>query len=207
MTPPDQMKVVTKLLTRLALICLALLALAGVVLKFMDFSIGPTPPDPTKPVIIEPDTGHDITGAPAEMHLKIGIANYSDEGLGAVFINDAWGGGIQPKASSNGRTCCVTLPRLWHPGLKVSVAYRTSSMFLKDPSSYVEKDVPVPRYAPFFDGFIYFMYFPDNQVRVVATPYSPGYPGFAYDLDFGDGHGDPERIRKFLEATAGEEAK
>lgn len=196
-----------RFLTMAILSGLGVLAVAGVVLKFMHFRIGPPPPGPPKPRIIEPDTGHDITDAPPEMNLKIGIANYSDEGLGTVFINDAWGGAMRARASSNGRTCCVTLPRLWHPGLKVTVAYRTSSMFLKDPNSYVEKDVPVPRYAPFLDGFIYFMYFPDDQVRIVATPYSPGYPGFAYDVDFGDGHSDLAKVKEFLEATAGEEVE
>ncbi|WP_414539138.1 DUF3304 domain-containing protein [Stenotrophomonas forensis] len=114
---------------------------------------------------------------------------------------------MRARASSNGRTCCVTLPRLWHPGLKVTVAYRTSSMFLKDSQSYVEKDVLVAPYEPFLDGFIYFFYFPGDQVRIVATPYSPGYPGFAYDTDFGDGRGDPAKIKRFLEATAGKEAE
>ncbi|HDS1129878.1 TPA: DUF3304 domain-containing protein [Stenotrophomonas maltophilia] len=196
-----------KVFVSIVLIGLALFALAGLVLKIMDFRVGPPPAAPPKPRIIEPDTGHDITDAPPEMHLKIGIANYSDEGLGTVFINDAWGGAMRARASSNGRTCCVTLPRLWHPGLKVTVAYRTSSMFLKDPQSYVEKDVLVAPYEPFLDGFIYFFYFPGDQVRVVATPYSPGYPGFAYDIDFDDGHGDPAKIKRFLEATADQEAE
>ncbi|KRG46540.1 DUF3304 domain-containing protein [Stenotrophomonas beteli] len=199
--------VVKKVFVSIVLIGLAMFALAGLALKFMDFRIGPPPLAPPKQRIIEPDTGHDITDAPPEMHLKIGIANYSDEGLGKVFINNVWGGGMQPYASSNGRTCCVTLPRSWHPGLKVAVAYRTSSMFLKDPQSYVEKDVLVAPYEPFIDGFIYFFYFPGDQVRVVATPYSPGYPGFAYDIDFGRGHGDPAKIKRFLEATAGKEAE
>ena len=200
----ERMAVVKKIFVRAVLVGLALFAVAGVVLKFMGFGIGPPPPGPPKSRIIEPDTGHDITDASPEMNLKIGIANYSDEGLGTVFINNAWGGAMRARASSNGRTCCVTLPRLWHPGLKVTVAYRTSSMFLKDPNSYIEKEIPVPRYAPFLDGFIYFMYFPEDQVRVVATPYTPGYPGFAYDIDFGDGNGDQAKIRDFLEATAGE---
>ena len=184
------------------MIGLALFALAGLVLKFMDFRIGPLPPGPPKPRIIDSASGHDITDASPEMHLMIGIANYSDEGLGKVFINDVWGGGMQPRASSNGRICCVTLPRLWHPGLKVTVAYRTSSMFLKDPHSYIEKEIVVPRYRPFLDGFIFFMYFPDDEIRVIATPYFPGFPKFAYDLDFADSERDPGKINGFLEMTA-----
>ena len=191
-----------KFLTRVILIGLALFALAGLVLKFMDFRIGPLPPGPPKPRIIDSASGHDITDASPEMHLMIGIANYSDEGLGKVFINDVWGGGMQPRASSNGRICCVTLPRLWHPGLKVTVAYRTSSMFLKDPHSYIEKEIVVPRYRPFLDGFIFFMYFPDDEIRVIATPYFPGFPKFAYDLDFADSERDPGKINGFLEMTA-----
>jgi hypothetical protein len=201
MTPPDQIKVVRKLLTRLALIGLALLALAGVVLKFMEFRIGPPPPDPTTPIIIDFASGHDITNAPSEMHLMIGVANYSDDGLGRVYINDVWAGGMEPRSSGNAATCCVTLPRLWHPGLKVTVAYRTSSMFLKDPQSYVEKDILVAPYKPFLDGFIYFMYFPDDQVRVVATPYFPGYPKFQYDIDFASRERDEERVAQFLLET------
>ncbi|PTA71708.1 MULTISPECIES: DUF3304 domain-containing protein [unclassified Stenotrophomonas] len=183
---------------------LGVLAVAGVVLKFMDFRVGPPPPDPTARIIIDAASGHDITAAPPEMHLKIGVANYSDDGLGKVFINDAWAGGMEPRSSGNAATCCVTLPRLWHPGLKVTVAYRTSSMFLKDPQSYVEKDVLVAPYKPFLDGFIYFMYFPDDQVRVVATPYFPGYPKFAYDIGFASRERDEEKVARFLLQTATE---
>ncbi|MFL4598278.1 DUF3304 domain-containing protein [Stenotrophomonas maltophilia] len=198
----ERIAVVKKVLVRAALLGLALFALTGLMLKFMDFRMGPPPPSPPKPRIIDAASGHDITDAPSEMHLMIGIANYSDEGLGKVFINDAWGGAMRARASSNGRTCCVTLPRLWHPGLKVTVAYRTSSMFLKDPHSYIEKEIFVPRYKPFLDGFIFFMYFPDDEVRVIATPYFPGFPKFAYDLDFADSERDPEKINGFLEVTA-----
>ena len=203
MKNPVRMGVVKKILVSAALVGLVLLALAGLVLKFMDFRIGPPPPATPKPRIIDSASGHDITDAPAEMHLMIGIANYSDEGLGKIFINDTWGGGMQPRASSNGRICCVTLPRIWHPGLKVSVAYRTSSMFLNDPYSYAERDVVVPRYEPFLGGYIYFMYFPDDHVRVVATPYEPGYSKFAYDIDFANSELDPEKVREFLNVTAG----
>ena len=202
----ERMALLKKVFVRTALIGLALFALTGLVLKVMDFRIGPPPPGLPKSRIIDYTSGHDITDAPPEMHLTIGIANYSDEGLGIVVINEAWGGGMEPRTSSNGRTCCVTLPRLWYPGLKVTVAYRTSSMFLKDPNSYVEKDILVPRYQPFLDGFVFFMYFPDDQVRVVATPYFPGYPKFAYDLGAAGYERDERRISRFLAETALDEA-
>ncbi|HEL4111850.1 TPA: DUF3304 domain-containing protein [Stenotrophomonas maltophilia] len=201
----ERMALLKKVLVRAALIGLALFALTGLVLKVMDFRIGPPPPAPPKQRIIEPDTGHDITDAPPEMSLTIGVANYSDDGLGTIFINGAWAGGMEPRASGNAATCCVTLPRLWHPGLKVTVVYRTSSMFIKDPKGYVERDILVAPYKPFLDGFIYFFYFPDGQIRVVATPYTPGYPGFAYDIGFAGRERDEERIARFLAETAVEE--
>ncbi|HFK2921978.1 TPA: DUF3304 domain-containing protein [Stenotrophomonas maltophilia] len=202
----ERIAFVKKVLVRISLVGLALFALTGLVLKLMDFRIGSPPPGLPKSRIIDYTSGHDITDAPPEMHLTIGIANYSDEGLGIVVINEAWGGGMEPRTSSNGRTCCVTLPRLWYPGLKVTVAYRTSSMFLKDPNSYVEKDILVPRYQPFLDGFVFFMYFPDDQVRVVATPYFPGYPKFTYDLGAAGYERDERRISRFLAETALDEA-
>jgi len=203
----ERMAVVKKMFVRIALIGLALFALTGLVLKFMDFRMGPPPPSPPKPRIIDFASGHDITDAPPEMSLTIGVANYSDDGLGTVFINDAWAGAMRARASGNAATCCVTLPRLWHPGLKVTVAYRTSSMFLKDPQSYVEKDVLVAPYKPFLDGFIYFMYFPDDQVRVVATPYFPGYPKFQYDIEFASRERNEERVAQFLLQTLPKEVR
>lgn len=201
----ERIAAVKKVLVRVFLIGLALFALTGLVLKLMDFRVGSPPPGPPKPRIIDSASGHDITGAPPEMSLTIGVANYSDDGLGTVFINDAWAGAMRARASGNAATCCVTLPRLWHPGLKVRVVYRTSSMFLKDPRSYVERDVLVARYRPFLDGFIYFMYFPGDQVRVVVTPYFPGYPKFAYDIEHAELERDPERVSRFLIESDGEE--
>ncbi|KOQ74375.1 hypothetical protein ABW44_09580, partial [Stenotrophomonas maltophilia] len=62
-----------KVLVRAALLGLALFALAGLALKFMDFRIGPPPPGPPKPRIIDFASGHDITDAPPEMSLTIGV--------------------------------------------------------------------------------------------------------------------------------------
>ena len=78
-------------------------------------------------------------------------------------------------------------------------------MFLKDPQSYVESDISVAPYRPFLDGFIYFFYFPGDKVRVVATPYTPGYPGFAYDIQFAGRERDEAKIERFLMETAAEE--
>ncbi|MFC9523323.1 hypothetical protein ACFTQ9_21125, partial [Bacillus velezensis] len=55
---------------------------------------------------------------------------------------------------------------------------------------------------PFLDGFVFFMYFPNDQVRLVATPYFPGYPKFAYDLGAAGYERDELRISRFLAETA-----
>ncbi|WMJ70219.1 DUF3304 domain-containing protein [Stenotrophomonas sp. 24(2023)] len=137
---------------------------------------------PPKPPLIDTLTGRDLSHMPPNMGVRLAIANYSDDGLGTVFINGTWGGGMEPNASGNPATCCVSLPRQWQPGLKVSVAYRTSSMYLQDKQSIAERDVMVPPYSPFVDGFIYFMYFPGDDLRVVVTRIGLGYPGFPFDI-------------------------
>lgn len=56
--------------------------------------------------------------------------------------------------------------------------------------------------STFLDGFVFFMYFPNDQVRLVATPYFPGYPKFAYDLGAAGYERDELRISRFLAETA-----
>lgn len=182
--------------------------LVAVVLILMAFGVCSRIPEdwqqPTspKPRLIDAYHGKDLADKPLEVSLMLAIANYSSDGLGAVYINEVWAAGMLPKSSGNPGTCCVSLPRIWKPGTKVRVAYRTTSMFLRDEKSFVERDVLVPYYPPFFDGALYFLYFPDDQVRVVATASMVGYPNFGYPIDAPHLVKEAQELSPFLEQTA-----
>ncbi|WMJ70218.1 DUF3304 domain-containing protein [Stenotrophomonas sp. 24(2023)] len=156
---------------------------------------------PPRPPLIDPLTGHDLSDASPDIGLRLAVANYSDDGLGTVFINGTWAGSMRQNASGNPSTCCVSLPRQWQPGLKVSVAYRTSSMYLKDKRSIAERDILVPPYPPFFDGDITFLYFPNDQIRVVVSPILLGYPDFPYPIPPPELEDETGSLKAFLAET------
>ncbi|WMJ70220.1 DUF3304 domain-containing protein [Stenotrophomonas sp. 24(2023)] len=156
---------------------------------------------PPKPPLIDSLTGRDLSHLPPNMGVRLAVANYSDDGLGTVLINGTWAGSMRQNASGNPSTCCVSLPRQWQPGLKVTVAYQTSSMYLQDKQSIAERDVLVPPYSPFVDGFIYFMYFPGDDIRVVVTRIGLGYPGFPFDISDPGAEDNDDNIARFLDQT------
>jgi hypothetical protein len=65
--------------------------------------------------------------------------------------------------------CCTSIPRAWHPGMKVVVRW---NMPIGTTDVVKEKVVEVEKYD--LPGSIYMHFFPDDEVRVVVGKFYPG---------------------------------
>ena len=77
---------------------------------------------------------------------------------------DAWGAGIAS-------ICCTSIPRVWHPGMKVRVRW---NMPIGRKDVVKEKIVEVEKYEE--TGSVYLHFFPNDEVRVVVSPVGPRNP-------------------------------
>jgi hypothetical protein len=118
------------------------------------------------------------------MGLKLVGLNYTEIPIGDFYTNGTWGADIPGRIGSWSGTiiCCVSLPKRWHPGLTVTVQWRNDEMYKKDPESLASRVVPVEPYQPFFDGSLWVMFFPGDKIKVYASQWSPGFPGFPEGL-------------------------
>ena len=69
--------------------------------------------------------------------------------------------------------CCTTIPRVWHPGMKVLVRWD-----MPEGHQHIvkEKIVEVEKYDT--PGSIYMHFFPNDEVRVVVSEFVPGGPDY-----------------------------
>ncbi|AIP79562.1 hypothetical protein JE55_3045 [Burkholderia pseudomallei] len=67
------------------------------------------------------------------MSLKLDALNYTDIPVGTFYVDGVWGGNVFSRIGSGGGgvTCCVSLPKKWHPGLSVTVEWRNDEMYKK----------------------------------------------------------------------------
>ncbi|MDN7673519.1 DUF3304 domain-containing protein [Burkholderia oklahomensis] len=118
------------------------------------------------------------------MSLKLNALNYTEVPIGRFYVDGTWGGNVPSRIGSGGGTiiCCVSLPNKWRPGLTVTVEWRNDEMFKKDPESMTSRVVPVEKYEYFSDGFLWVLFFPGDKIKVYASQWMPGFPGFPEGL-------------------------
>ena len=64
--------------------------------------------------------------------------------------------------------CCTSIPRVWYPGMKVLVRW---NMPVGIQDVIREKVVEVEKYDT--TGSVYMHFFPNDEVRVVVSPFVP----------------------------------
>lgn len=116
----------------------------------------------------EKTVGVTLTGLD-HLDADLSIQNFSVNGVSG---HQAGGGGRS--------VCCVSLPEVWRPDLKVNVRWAVTDWKRKVYSEH-ERIVPVERYDEV--GMLYVHFLRDGTVRVISFngyPEKAGYPGPPY---------------------------
>jgi hypothetical protein len=88
------------------------------------------------------------------------------------------GGIVWPLASGGNVNCCVSLPRVWRPGLKVLLKWGEADEKTKEEIARHEHEFEIPRYKR--PGNLYIVYMPESEVQLVVSEVEPGsdkWPG------------------------------
>lgn len=86
----------------------------------------------------------------------------------------AIGGSIVEMLATGGdKGCCLSLPKVWRPGIKVRLAWDEADLTQTYPEKYT-RDLEVPRYDEPAD--LYVVFYPDHEVEVVVSKGEPGHP-------------------------------
>lgn len=115
----------------------------------------------------------------AQVVVTISAINYTDRLISPVWlrepqVDDASPGDLSPYTAGV-TVCCYVLPRQWHPGLQVELAYymRDSSFPNKGDHRYLAIDLPRYEDAP---TMLWVLFHPDDEVQVLASSVNPGHP-------------------------------
>ena len=118
------------------------------------------------------------------MGLKLVGLNYTEIPIGDFYTDGTWGAAIPSRIGSASGTiiCCVSLPKKWHPGLSVTVQWQDDNLYKKYPNALANRVLAVEHYEYISDGFLYVLFFPNDKIKVYASPWLPGFPDFPEGL-------------------------
>ena len=89
----------------------------------------------------------------------------------------AVGGDIaDPLASGGAKNCCVSLPQVWKPGMKLLLEWQEGDFERTYPERY-SKELEIPRYEQPAD--LYVVFYPQHDVELVVSFSEPGHPQWA----------------------------
>lgn len=103
--------------------------------------------------------------------------NYTNAWISTFSVNGYHGGGISPNGGGGSFVCCVTVPRKWQPGMKVTVRWTNDD---RVDTGWKERVVPVPEYTENDLGGFFVHFYPDDSVKVLVSTKMEGHPDYPY---------------------------
>jgi hypothetical protein len=113
----------------------------------------------------------------SDASIELSGLNYTDVGISIFSVDGYSGAGIYPNGGGGSFVCCVTIPRKWHPGMKVTVRWTADE---RVPELWKERIVAVPEYTEQDIGAFVAHFYPDDSVKVLVTVKIEGHPTYPY---------------------------
>ncbi len=110
----------------------------------------------------------------------VGYNHTTDRSIYHFSVNGNMGAGPGPRSGGGGFSCCVNLPKVWHPGIKVKIEweYQGGDILPPPPPDQVV-EIEVPKYGPEDLSRFAVHFFPDHKVKVLVNNKDidrPNYP-------------------------------
>lgn len=109
--------------------------------------------------------------------IELSGLNYTNAWITAFSVDSYGGHGISPNGGGGAFVCCVTIPRKWRAGMKVTVRWTENERI---PDSWKERVVDVPEYTNQDIGAFAVHFYPDDTVKVLVTAKTEGHPNYPY---------------------------
>lgn len=109
--------------------------------------------------------------------IELSGLNYTDIGISAFSVDGYQGPGIYPNGGGGKFVCCVTIPRRWRAGMKVTVRWTEDDLV---PGEWKERVVKVPEYTNQNMGSFVVHFYPGDIVKVLVTEKIVGHPDYPY---------------------------
>ena len=107
----------------------------------------------------------------------------TDRSIYRFSVNGSMGAGTGPRSGGGGFSCCVNLPKVWHPGIKVKIEWEyQGGDILPPPPPDQMVEIEVPKYGPNDLGMLAVHFFPDHKVKVLVTMLSIEHPDYPPEL-------------------------
>ncbi|GJI93810.1 hypothetical protein RugamoR57_05280 [Duganella caerulea] len=102
---------------------------------------------------------------------QVGIVNHTGDYIYSASVDGAGGGNMDSWGVGGAEICCISIPRVWYPGMKVLVRW---DMPVGHQHIVKKKIVEVEKYET--TGSVFMHFFPNDEVRVVVSPFEPSSP-------------------------------
>lgn len=104
----------------------------------------------------------------------------ADKPVYIFTVNGVMGPNVDPESGGGKRSCCVSLPEKWRPGLRVKVQWvydRVSDEAAQQPPQSADVDVPKYEHA----GNVHVHFYDKDKVRIVISNCGAEHPFYPMD--------------------------
>ncbi|MGW8393937.1 DUF3304 domain-containing protein [Pseudoduganella sp. HUAS MS19] len=96
-------------------------------------------------------------------------------------VNGAMGADIEPETGGGTSSCCISLPAIWRPGLRMKISWEYGRIKEGDPKLPPQMvEVEVPKYGE-SAGDLHVHFYGGNRVKVLVSRCLPEHPFYPMD--------------------------
>lgn len=110
-------------------------------------------------------------------NIELSGLNYTNNWITAFSVDSYEGHGIEPNGGGGKFVCCVSIPREWHTGMKVTVRWAEDERIS---DSWKERIVEIPKYTKQDISTFAVHFYPGNTVKVLVTSKTARHPDYPY---------------------------
>lgn len=101
-----------------------------------------------------------------QLYTSVHNSKFPNPGEGASYD-------MGPQTGGAGLMCCVPIPAIWRPGIKMVVKYRFGTW----PEGKEEtKTVELPEYPEGVAGSLYLVFYSESEFELMSTTFGPRHP-------------------------------
>lgn len=109
--------------------------------------------------------------------IELSGLNYTDIAISSFSVDGHYGHSIFPNGGGGKFVCCVTIPKKWQVGMKVTVRWTEDDRL---PDAWKERIVHAPKYTKQDIGAFAVHFYPDDIVKVLVKSKIEGHPEYQY---------------------------
>lgn len=115
--------------------------------------------------------------------MNVRLLNYTDDGVGPVYVNGDWAGGMGKHLGGTSTAGGAGVPQKWRRDFKVDIRWQNNALYHQDRTKFFSRKVSIEPYKESDGDSLWVAFLPGDVIKLYVSGYFPGNSNFPARID------------------------